>query len=154
MKTYELTYIISPDISFKEAETTAKDIESFIQSKEGIILKQDNPTAKTLAYTIKKHSSGFVGCIEFQLEPEKMDELQKKLQKDLPGGKILRHMVIIKEVKKVKKERKSRTISPTSEEPNKEVSTEEKNELVKVAEEKERVELKDIEQKIDEILGE
>jgi len=151
MKTYELTYIISPEISFEEVESATKEFESFIQSNKGVILKQENPTAKTLAYPIKKHASGFVGSIEFNLNPEKIGELQKELQKD---GKMLRHMIIIKEAVKIKKERRTRSAPVTAEEPKKEVISEKENESAKPAEIKEKIELKDIEQKLDEILGE
>jgi len=155
MKTYELTYIISPEIIFEEAESISKNIESLIQSKDGIILKQENPTAKPLAYTIKKQASGFIGNIEFNLEPEKINELQKELQKD---GKIIRYMIIIKEAVKIKKEKKSQKEPLTTEETKKEITTEETKTksthktYSKSGEEK--IELKDIEQKIDEILGE
>ncbi len=93
MKTYELTYIISPEITLEEAEAKAKEIESAIQGKEGIILKQYNPVAKTLAFPISKRASGFFGVLEFRPEPEKLLDLKEILAKD---GKIVRHIVIIK----------------------------------------------------------
>ena len=113
MKTYELTYIISPEITSEEAEAKAKEIESAIQSKEGIILKQLNPVAKTLSYPIKKRASGFFGVLEFQLEPEKLLELKEIIEKD---EKIVRHMVIIKEAaeSKIRKERGDPRIKPAT----------------------------------------
>src|SRR3989344_7804590 len=94
MKTYELTYIISPEITSEEATARAREIESAVQSKEGTILSQSNPIAKSLAYPIEKRASGFVGTIEFQMESEKVPELEETISKD---GNIVRHMVIIKE---------------------------------------------------------
>jgi ribosomal protein S6 len=72
MKTYELSYIVSPEMTSEEAEAKAKEIESAIQSREGVILKQSNPVAKTLAYPIAKRASGFFGILEFQLEARKI----------------------------------------------------------------------------------
>lgn len=150
MKTYDLTYIISPEINSEEAAAFAKEVEAFIQSKEGTIIKQQSPVAKTLAFPIKKHASGFVGSIEFQVEEENIKELNEKLGKD---AKVSRHMIVIKEAQKPRKERGSRRAAPTfttetkAEEPKEEAPA-------KVVEEKSKVELKDIEQKLDEILGE
>ena len=103
MKPYELTYIISSEITSEQAEEESKNIESLIQSKEGIILKSVKVAPKTLAYPIKKQSSGFFGVLEFQLEPENLGEIKEKIQKN---GKIIRHMIIINNPPKIQKERR------------------------------------------------
>ena len=169
MKAYELTYILTPEITSEEAEAFAKEIESFVTSKEGVIVKQSNPVAKTLSYQIKKHASGFVGSIEFQLEPEALLELKQLMDKD---GKVNRHMIIIKHPAKKVKIRRSRNkvedeavvekenIKEVTIEPKK--SVEEKPTEIKAEEPKEeevkkepkKVELKDIEEKLEELLGE
>jgi ribosomal protein S6 len=161
MKTYELTYIVSPEITSEEAEAKAKEIESAINGKEGTILKQSNPVAKTLSYPIEKRASGFLGFLEFQLEPEKLIEFKETLAKD---GKIVRHMLIIKQPAEMKKERRTRTkpapifeIERKTEQPaSAEVfdAVKEEKPASKIKEIKEKVELKDIEQELDEILGE
>jgi len=154
MKTYELSYIVSPEVTGEEAETKAKEIESAIQSKEGVILKQSNPVAKTLAFPIGRRASGFLGVLEFQLEPERLIELQETIRKD---GKIVRHMVIIKEIAKPQKIRRARIITPEvvvgqkieTENDVKEESAPAKSSGAT----KEKVELKDIEEKLEELLG-
>ena len=145
----------------EEAGVKAKEIESAIQNREGIILKQSNPVAKALAYPIAKRASGFFGVLEFQLEAEKLVELKETIEKD---GKIVRHMVIIKEPIKIRKERRSRVapileVEQKIEEPaftkeNLDVAEEEKPAGTKPTIEKEKVELKDIDQQLEEILGE
>jgi ribosomal protein S6 len=167
MKTYEVAYVISPEMTSEEAESKAKELESAIQSREGIILKQSNPVARTLAYPIANRASGFFGFLEFQLEPEKLLEFKDIIAKD---EKIVRHMLIVKEPIKHRKERRTR-IKPTaaleteqtSPEPEK-ISDDSKprEDLPAEAEKetpaktfvKEKVELKDIEQELDELLGE
>jgi len=159
MKTYELTYIISPDIAPEKVEAQAKEIESIIQSKEGNILKQSNPVAKTLSYPIKKRASGFLGVLEFQLEPEKITELKEIIAKD---GKIVRHMIIIKESAELRKKMRIKTKPATALEVEPKIKVESKKEEksfspkgpISYPEVKEKVELKDIEQELDEILGE
>jgi ribosomal protein S6 len=163
MKTYELTYIITPEITSEEAEAFAKEIEAFVQSKEGSVLRQVSPTAKTLSYPIKKHASGFMGVLEFSIEEEKLAEVKEKMDKD---AKIVRHMIIIKKPVKEYRARRTRKkeapaleIEVKKEEPAyTESFNEPKEENPAVAKEtpaaREKVELKDIEQKLEELLGE
>lgn len=152
MKTYEITYIISPEITSEEAEAFSREIEDFISKKEGTVLNISIPIAKTLSYPIKKHMSGFIGTLEFQLEAEYLPQLNETLNKD---GKINRHIVIVKNPAKIGKIRGKRNKIV---EPAKEVLTEnnmqEKNAVQETAIPSKKVELKDIEQKLDEILGE
>jgi ribosomal protein S6 len=153
MKTYELTYIVSPEITSEETESKAKEFEAKIQSIEGTVLKQKNPNAITLAYPIKNRASGFLGIIEFQIEPEKISELEEAVAKD---DKIVRHTIVIKKPMSLRRERRPRikpiSILKTEEEKETKIE-EEKISSKKVSEEKQKVELKDIEQKLDEILG-
>lgn len=151
MKTYELTYIISSEITSEEAGAVANEVNSFLQSKEGVILRSDNPVAKTLSYPIKKMGSGYFVISEFQIEPEKLAELNEKLEKD---EKILRHVIIIKNPAKIRKERRGarKPLFSTAVEP-----IELKNTAAEEKEEKKsdkKIELKEIEKKLDEILGE
>jgi ribosomal protein S6 len=149
MKTYELTYIISPEASSEQAEAKAKEIESIINSNQGVIIKQTNPTAKTFSYPISKTASGFFGVIELQTEPEKIQELGTILSKDT---KIIRHILTIKKVEKAKKIRRSKTnafvITPEQK------TEKEDKEKPAVNESKPKVELKDIEQTLNQILSE
>jgi len=151
MTTYELTYIITPEVTSEEAESKAKEIETLIQSKEGVILRQANPNARALAYPIKKSASGFMGVIEFQIEPENLDTLKTETAKD---GKVIRQMLVTKKPIKATKARRTRSKpeetfklerkqeEPTGQKQKKEATT------------KDKVELKDIEQTLDELLGE
>ncbi|MCX6723975.1 MAG: 30S ribosomal protein S6 [Candidatus Staskawiczbacteria bacterium] len=161
MKTYELTYIISPEITSEEVGAKAKEIESAISSREGTILKQLNPLAKTLSYPIKKHASGFFGVLEFQLEPEKLIELKGIIEKD---KKFVRHIITIKEAAEMKKDKRRLASSPRLkavapfeiERKTEKTTSEDKPASAPkgFGEAKEKVELKDIEHELDEILGE
>ncbi|KKQ20483.1 MAG: 30S ribosomal protein S6 [Candidatus Staskawiczbacteria bacterium RIFCSPLOWO2_12_FULL_37_15] len=152
MKTYELTYIISSEITSEEAGAMAKEVNSFIESKEGTILRSENPVAKTLSYPIKKFGSGYFVVLEFSAEPEKIKELGEKLKND---KKILRHLVIIKRPARTRKERKSVRKLIFSNEAETKNGTADKNLRAEAAEEKgKKIELEEIEKKLDEILGE
>lgn len=162
MKPYELTYIISSEMTSEEAETEAKNIELLIQNKEGVIIRSEKPTPKTLAYPIKRQGSGFFVILEFQLEPEHIGEFKEKLQKN---SKIIRSMLIIKNPIKIQKERRTRRkplVMPVTSGITGEENGEEKD-LPAVATPKalqaekkisKKVELNEIEKKLDEILSE
>lgn len=168
MKTYELTCIISPDFSIEEAEAKAKEYEFFIQEKDGVILRAEKVTPKTLSFAIKKQGTGFYTVLEFQILPEKLIELTNKLQLD---KKVIRHMVLsYNPNKKFMKERRERkkpiaieefiaskpaNIEPEVKEKAKdEIKDEPKKEPKKLKKEKQKVELNDIEKQLDEILSE
>ncbi len=148
MKPYELTYIISSEITSQDAENIKKEIEAFVQEKGGVILKSEKTVPQVLAYPIKKQSSGYFATLEFQIEEKEIKGLKEKLEKD---AKILRHFVIVKKPVKERKERRIRKPSATTEHKQ--------SSFAEVLESKEKiksvkVELDDIEKKLDEILSE
>ncbi len=152
MKSYELTYIISSQIPLVEAENTVKEVESFIQSKEGVILKSEKAVAKTLAYQIKKQSSGYFVVLEFQILENKVKELKEALGKN---SKILRHFIAIKKPVKALKARRMRKPLFMEEKPTTEVYKTRKPSFAKASEAKEEsVKIEDINKKLDEILSE
>ena len=110
MKNYELTYIISPNMTAEEAQAKAKELESKIQAKEGVILKSQKPVAKTLSYQIKKFGSGFFGILEFQIEPEALLDIKNLIEKD---NQFIRHIILVINPAKKQKERRQR-IKPVS----------------------------------------
>lgn len=147
MKTYELTYIIGSNISLDEADAKTKEVESFIQSKEGMILKSEKIMAKTFSYPIKKQCSGYFANLDFQIAENNIKELKEKLEKD---QKILRHFVLVKKPTKALKERRRRLftdIKPMKSEHAQGAAGEEKKKT-------EKVEMEEINKKLDEILSE
>ena len=156
MKIYELIYIVSSDISLEDAQGHAKEIQALIQGNDGLILQQSPPVAKTLAYPIKKHASGFAGLLEFQIEPEKLNEVEGAIRRNT---KIIRHMILIKKPFVIKKEKRTRpeALVGAMEHDNKEIEKQETTTTptkVKAVEPKGKVELKDIEDELEKILGE
>jgi len=149
MKTYELTYIISSQLNSEESDNLKKNLESSIQSKEGVILKSEKTLAQTLSYPIKKQSSGYFVILTFQISEDKIKEIKDNLEKE---NKVLRHFIIVKKPIKAMKERRMRK-------PLFMQDKIEKSSFVKVLEDKEKknegkVELEEIEKKLDEILSE
>lgn len=128
-KYYEITYIAVPTLNEKEIEALQNKVKSFIQEMEGKIENELSPIKTKLGYPIKKFSEGFLVSIEFSLLPEKIDLLDKKI-KETP--EILRHLIINK---------KKPSLKPA------------KTKETKIKKPK-KVELKDLEEKLKEILEE
>ena len=132
MKNYELTYLISSDVSGEELKNLSEKIKSFIQEEEGAIKKTTESSKTKLGYPIKEKEQGFLTVLNFSLNPEKIANLEKKLKAE---NQILRYMILNKDLSE--KIVYSKRTSP-------ELKTKESK----------KVELKEIDKKIEEILNE
>ncbi len=129
MRNYELTYLISPELSDEEINSLQERIKTLIQSAGGIF-SDINPL-------IKKGALIYLVSLNFQLSPEKLEALGKQLKQE---SKVLRYLILVKHhardipVRTRRLPRKTETPSKKTAQP--------------------KVELKEIEKKLDEILGE
>ena len=140
MKIYELNYLISPDFSGEEITTFQEKINNWIQEEKGILGEINKPVKKILAYPIKKMMQVYLGSINFQVNPEGLLNIEKKLKSD---EKIIRYLILAKRPRKISARTLRRTlkkIEPTLTKP----------EIPK----KEKAALETIEQKLEEILKE
>jgi len=103
MKQYELTALISPNLSEKELKKSVETIHSLI-SEKGNLQNSNNAVEKiTLAYPIKKETSAFFAVIEFETEPENIESLKTSLEKQ---KEVLRFLIVKKEKKTEKAKEK------------------------------------------------
>ncbi len=135
MKLYQLTYLISPDISEEELKETCQKVETLIQENGGSLERVENPAKKRLGYLIKNKGSAFLSSLNFYLESQKLELVKQKLSS---AENILRFMLVSKS--SLKAPVKPRKIFPVTKKwiPKKE----------------KKVDLKEIEKKLGEILGE
>ncbi|MFC1629819.1 30S ribosomal protein S6 [Patescibacteria group bacterium] len=149
MKLYEITYLISPELSEEESKNIKKDINSSIQEQGGSLVAFNSnkyPIKKKIAYLIKGRLRGqtpareaYFGTIDFNLESKNIVNLEKKVKSD---PNILRYMILSK--KPVRLDAKiPRALSPKPQQAKEKEKPKEK-----------KVELKEIEKKLEEILGE
>ena len=146
MKQYELTLILTPDLSEEEGELFQQKIQSLIQGEDGILTETRNPLKRKLGIPIKNKGEAFLITLNFNLVAEKLGNLEKKLRAE---SQILRYLILTKPEPKVsliegKKMPFSAKILPSKTYPEKKI--------VKPKEKK--VELEEIEKKLEEILGE
>jgi len=100
MKNYEITYLISSEIAEEEIQRAQSQLVSSIQGEGGLLLEEKTPFRKKLAYPVKKQSQAYLGFLVFQLEPEKLKNLEKKIKEI---NQILRYLLLIKLPKKEQK---------------------------------------------------
>lgn len=131
MKSYELTCLISSELSFEELNSLQEKIVSYLQEEEGILLKLNKIIKKTLDSPINKKTQVFFLNLNFQLSPEKIEPIKKKLKEE---KQILRYFLIVKKLIK------------TIEDNKREIKLTKKTM-------KSKVELNEIEKKLEEILN-
>lgn len=128
---YELTYIINPDLTEEQISELKGKINNFIIEQEGEIKEERKELKMKLAYPIKKFNFGCYASVDFNIEPQKLLEFEKKLK---PENNILRYLMIFKE--------KETPIERVPVKPAKEKKI------------KEKVKIEELDQKLEELLKE
>lgn len=127
MQLYEITFLISPDLSEPEAQ------DFFIEKEKEIgtlsqITSQEQPKRIGLYYPIKKQKSAYLASVKFEAEPEKAIEIKKIIEENT---NILRFLIV-----KAEKELPPRVKSTRKPKPQKE--TEEMEEMTILAPKEEK----------------
>lgn len=139
MQYYQLTYLISPNSSEEEIKILQEKINSLIVEKQGILDKVKIFGKKELGSPIKKIFQAYLIKSNFFLESQKLEDFKKELDKK---DKILRFFVL-KEKKEKPLKIKKKILTPVIKE-KKDISVNKQT----------KVELKEIDKKLEEILGE
>jgi len=157
MRLYELNCLLSPDLlsSKEEGETFQKKIESLIEGEDGIVTDSKNPFKKNLGYPIKNKKEVFLITLNFNLSPEKLGSLEKKLKGE---SEILRYLILTKKLPKISP-LEGKKIPLYSSSSNDRILSSEVQRDKRMAKQpplppkEKKVELKEIEKKLEEILG-
>lgn len=139
---YELTYILNPNLQEQEVAAQADKVRGFINGHGGEIKTEKIDEKRKLAYPIKKQGFGFYVTSEFNLEAEKVEELEKQIRFDT---NILRHLLTVKEILPPAKA-KIRVPKAKEKEPALAVP--------KITLPKEKVKIEEIDKKLEELLEE
>lgn len=140
---YELTYIVNPNLSEQEVAAQIDMVRSFINAKGGEIRNERLDEKRRLAYPIKKQGFGFFVTVEFNLEPEHVEEIEKEIRLE---QNVLRHLLIVKDKIVMSSRPASRVIK--TREPK--VSAEKPV----LSAPKEKVKIEEIDKKLEELLEE
>ena len=140
MKLYELTYLIPLDLPEIEVKSLQEKINSFILDSQGALDRIENIIRKRLGGPIKNQTAAQVGTLNFYMSPEKLAELEKKLKAE---NQVVRYVILYKKPRKAEAARRIRRLAPAMAEVS-----------AKTTEKPKKVEIKEIEKKLEEILGE
>lgn len=88
---YELAFILNPLLEKSDADAAAEKVRDFVNQAGGAVKNLTVQEKKKLSYAIKKQLFGYFTVIEFELEADKTEELQKKLALDKD---VLRSLII------------------------------------------------------------
>ncbi|HLD19895.1 MAG TPA: 30S ribosomal protein S6 [Patescibacteria group bacterium] len=91
IKLYELLYLVPGSLSEQEITPILEHVRSLITAQEGVIVREDAPARRKLAYPIKQYSHGFYVLIYFEALPSVLNELNTTLTHAVS---ILRHVLI------------------------------------------------------------
>lgn len=133
MKSYELNYLITPNLTETEVKNFHEKINSLIQEK-GVLINAWLPKKIALSYPIKENNSAFFVALSFQIEPGNLAELEKNLKSE---SRLIRYLILTKRATKP-------TVFKTKIHTAKKIKPSEK----------EKVKIEKIEEKLEEVLGE
>lgn len=91
-KKYELMVIVDPDIGEKAIKEHFEKLRKNIAALKGDIFYEDDWGVRDLAYQIKKRDRGYYMVLDLLLEPEHIQEFDRKLRLDT---EVLRHMLTV-----------------------------------------------------------
>lgn len=93
MRDYEILYIVRPDLEEEKVQDAVKRVNTLIQRSGGTAERTSLWGKRRLAYEVKHQKEGFYVLQDFQLEPERIGELESGLK---ITEQVLRHLVVRK----------------------------------------------------------
>ncbi len=143
MKLYELTYLLPLDLPETEVKSLQEKINSFIIEDQGTLDRIEDIVKKRLGEQKSNQTAAQMGTLNFYINPEKLQSLEKKLKNE---GQIVRYMILHKKPRKAEAARRIRRVT--------EKPAQEGRGSLNEIERPKKVEIKEIEKKLEEILGE
>ncbi|RLC48399.1 MAG: 30S ribosomal protein S6 [Candidatus Cloacimonadota bacterium] len=92
MRNYEMMIIINTDLSEEDIDKTIDGVTNLIKENNGKISDIDRWGKRHLAYPINKKKEAYYYIIYFQIDSEKIIELEKKYKL---MENILRYLILI-----------------------------------------------------------
>ncbi len=91
MNSYYLTLVLKPDLEDKARIALLDSVSKRLTGEDGKVEKEDLWGVKTLAYPIKKQTSGYFAHFEIQSDPKNAKGIDKSLRVE---EDILRYLLI------------------------------------------------------------
>jgi len=90
-KEYEMSYLLTPDISEDKIDSEAIELKNIIIETGGDIVQTNPPEKKWLAYPVRKQNQAYFGIVYFNADKDGLDKIKKALAF---YKKILRFLIL------------------------------------------------------------
>lgn len=90
-RTYELVYILSPELRDMDLESANQKVLQIIDRNDGRIVFENHWGLRKLAYPIAKKNQGYYAMLHFEAEPQHIASIERLLNLD---ENIMRYLVI------------------------------------------------------------
>lgn len=91
MRTYEIMFILKPDLPEEEANRFVSQMEGVVTSTGGTLRKMDRMGRRRLAYRIKKYHEGEYVLLALESEAPTVVEVERRLKVAEP---VLRYLTV------------------------------------------------------------
>ncbi|MBN1318183.1 MAG: 30S ribosomal protein S6 [Anaerolineales bacterium] len=91
MRDYELTIIIQPELDEEDRAALIGQVQEWITSLDGVVVKIDHWGQRKLAYAINNFRRGYYVLMNIQIAGENVRELERRLKISEP---ILRYLTV------------------------------------------------------------
>lgn len=135
MREYDLTYLLDSSFEGNQLKQKKEEILSLIKELNGEIVEEKELEKRKLGYEIQQRKEALMGIVIFNMEQKKIKEFEQRMKK-IEG--VLRFLLMKKKRRKEKTQKPKTKIVPAEGKPAKE----------------KKVDLSQIDQKLEEILGE
>jgi small subunit ribosomal protein S6 len=94
LRDYELTVILSPELSEEEVPSGVERVTELVAQKGGVVSEVDHWGRRRLAYPIGRFMEGNYVLTHIQMEPQSIAELEAGLEL---SDNVLRYLVVRKQ---------------------------------------------------------
>ncbi|MDY0020070.1 MAG: 30S ribosomal protein S6 [Anaerolineae bacterium] len=111
-RTYELMFIVNPDLGEEAAETLLQRIKGYLEAGNATIAEFKDWGLRRLAYAINRKRDGHYYLVHFSMDSGKVKELERNI---LLAEGIMRELIVLMEEQQPKAVPASETETPEAE---------------------------------------
>lgn len=91
MRTYEVLFILTPQVAEDEATTLVNDFKSIAEKSGARLINEEAWGKRRLAYPIAKLNEGIYHLFVFESEGDVLNELDRRMKN---SDRVVRHMIV------------------------------------------------------------
>ncbi len=91
-----MNYLLGGDLGEEKSAEKGELVRKLIEDSEGLITRENRPQKQNLSYAVKNQNAAYFGSLEFIFPVEKLQNLEKSLEK----SELLRFLLTQKKQKK------------------------------------------------------